>query len=89
LELKNEFDLFSLAKGGRLFYEIDVVDEVNDFITDCIFQGEIIIINDNEFPMKNNLIFILALGFLLIFIIFFIYWFLCLKSNKSKIDKSE
>jgi hypothetical protein len=83
-ELKNEFDLNYLATAGRIFYEIEIVDELNDYISDCIFQGEIIL--KDKFSLKTNYSWILYVLIALVFFVGIIYYSFFFKNENLKDD---
>jgi len=85
LEIKNEYDLNSLVKGGRIFYEFEIVDEINDSISDCIYQGEII--SKDKFHQKFYYGWIIYIGLgLLIFSGLIYYCFFYKRNQDLKIE---
>lgn len=82
MDIKNEYDLYSLSRGGRIFYEIEVVDELNDYISDCIYHGEIII--NNNFDLRVNYSWIFYTGIIILIIFSFIYILFFYKSEEDE-----
>lgn len=83
-ELKNEYDLNTLVKGGRIFYEMEIVDDLNDYISDCIFQGEIIF--NDKFDLKKSYAWIVFVFVALVLIIGLSYYFFFFKKEDLKED---